>query len=54
MSEDVNPQKNYYIISDKEKKFDKEKEILITQLKKMKISFIESYDLDVIKKKKKV
>ena len=54
MSEDVNPKKNYYIISDKEKKFDKEKEILITQLKKMKISFIESYDLDVIKEKKKV
>ena len=52
MSEDVNPKKNYYIISDKEKKFDKEKEILITQLKKMKISFIESYDLDVIKEKK--
>ena len=54
MSEDVNPKKNYYIISDKEKKFDKEKEILMTQLKKMKISFIESYDLDVIKEKKSI
>ena len=54
MSEDVNPKKNYYIISDKEKKFDKEKEILIIQLKKMKISFIESYDLDVIKEKKSI